>query len=429
MLLVRADSSNSQHFGAEWVKSLGNGARTKPGCVMPREPPAATQFRELRNSSSPQPGAVTPKHCLLPDCVRGFNFCHLQMTKLSPHFAETNDCNCTSQSLEVQEACADKQRHGEPAERAKGREIKAQPHVGHNLEKQKGIADPDGVAQGQLVRVSQTRQQAAASQTEAAIKNPQQVGARQECSCVIALLALNLLEYIFLTMGIEPLKRTTKKQTTKAERKLQKLLDLQHSNTTNKHPQRSLKNKVYRMQQTAAAKHQMRRNQHEGKGPEVSLSVTGTTRDVPAAFGSQAMRHPLHKALETDPPSPAVNHPNPAEHFGNPQFSPGVPSFCASTALVFILRRTRCAQGCWQLQGSWAVFLHQSQSYSENPLSCCPDSSFVPCTSNTTWQGAARKRSALHQGDEASGGRTVPKMLLDLGWSSSSWADPNQFPH
>lgn len=32
---------------------------------------------------------------------------------------------------------------------------------------------------------------------------------------------------------------------------------------------------------------------------------TGTTRDVPAAFGSQAMRHPLHKALETDPPSPA----------------------------------------------------------------------------------------------------------------------------
>lgn len=42
----------------------------------------------------------------------------------------------------------------------------------------------------------------------------------------------NLLEYIFLAMGIEPLKRTTKKQTTKAERKLQKLLDLQHSNTT-----------------------------------------------------------------------------------------------------------------------------------------------------------------------------------------------------
>lgn len=98
---------------------------------------------------------------------------------------------------EVQEACADKQRHGEPAERAKGREIKAQPHVGHNLEKQKGIADPDGVAQGQLVGVSQTRQQAAASQTEAAIKNPQQVGARQECSCVIALLAL-CVPFIFL---------------------------------------------------------------------------------------------------------------------------------------------------------------------------------------------------------------------------------------
>lgn len=43
----------------------------------------------------------------------------------------------------------------------------------------------------------------------------------------------------------------------------------------NRHPQRSLKNKVYQMQRTAPLKRRMRRKQHEGKGPEVSLSATG----------------------------------------------------------------------------------------------------------------------------------------------------------
>lgn len=73
---------------------------------------------------------------------------------------------------------------------------------------------------------------------------------------------------------------------------------------------------------------------------------------------------------------------------------------------------------------SWAVFLHQSRSYSETPLSCCPNRSSVPHSSSTTWRSEV---PCIHV-DEASGGCTVPKMLLDLGWSSSSWAAPNRFP-
>lgn len=32
-------------------------------------------------------------------CAQGFHFCHFEMPNLSPHFPETNDCNCISPSL------------------------------------------------------------------------------------------------------------------------------------------------------------------------------------------------------------------------------------------------------------------------------------------------------------------------------------------
>lgn len=45
----------------------------------------------------------------------------------------------------------------------------------YNLKRQKGIANPDSMDCSQLVKVSQTYKQAATFQTEAAIKNPEQV--------------------------------------------------------------------------------------------------------------------------------------------------------------------------------------------------------------------------------------------------------------
>lgn len=66
-----------------------------------------------------------------------------------------------------------------------------------NLKRREGFANPDSVDQGQLVKVSQTHKQAATFPKEAAVKNPEQVEARQECGCVITLLAL-CVPFIFL---------------------------------------------------------------------------------------------------------------------------------------------------------------------------------------------------------------------------------------
>lgn len=74
-------------------------SKTKPGphrvCYAPR----AANSNQTSVAEESFPSAITPKLCLLPYCVWAFNFCHLEMTNLSPHFTETNDCNCISQSL------------------------------------------------------------------------------------------------------------------------------------------------------------------------------------------------------------------------------------------------------------------------------------------------------------------------------------------
>lgn len=68
-------------------------------------------------------------------------------------------------------------------------EIKAKSHILYNVKRRKGSAAPDSV-EGSQLKVSQTHKQAVTFPTEAAIKHPEQVEARQECGCVITLLAL-----------------------------------------------------------------------------------------------------------------------------------------------------------------------------------------------------------------------------------------------
>lgn len=79
---------------------------------------------------------------------------------------------------------------------------------------------------------------------------------------------------------------------------------------------------------------------------------TGTTRDAPAAFRRQATRCPLHKALETDPPSPAgitssAEMAEPSPSFGGRETC--LPAWVGS--LSGFLQAARSLPGCPRLSG------------------------------------------------------------------------------